>query len=144
MIKGYQRMTKAYQRHISTPSSNSKTITVSLLVLSSILHSHLPRCPYTRVGRSGREQTLSVRISTGRSFTGCSRRFSFSSKWLDYQRKFRDYTESCCWRSWNQEMWSRRCDTAEMCDMRFWRVGIVQNAVFFHSFVAPPAWKVSS
>ena len=45
-----------------------------------------------------------------------------------YQRKFRnltsDYTESCRWRSVNQEMWSRRCDTAEMCDMRIWRVGI--------------------
>ena len=52
-----------------------------------------------------------------------------------YQRKFRnltsDYTESCCWRSVNQEMWSHRCDTAEMCDMRIWRVGIARNAVFF-------------
>ena len=65
-----------------------------------------------------------------------------------YQRKFRnltsDYTESCCWRSVNQEMWSRRCDTAEMCDMRFWRVGSARNAVFFHSFVASPARKVRS
>ena len=55
------------------------------------------------------------------------------------QRKFRnltsDYTESCCWRSWSQEMWSRRCDTAEMWDMRIWRVGSARNAVFFHSFV---------
>ena len=33
-----------------------------------------------------------------------------------------DYTESCRRRSVNQEMWSRRCDTAEMCEMRrFWR-----------------------
>ena len=51
-----------------------------------------------------------------------------------YQRKFRnltsDYTESCCWRS-VQEMWSRRCDTAEMWDMRIWRVGSARNAVFF-------------
>ena len=50
------------------------------------------------------------------------------------QRKFRnltsDYTESCCWRSVNQETWSRRCDTAEMWDMRIWRVGIARNAVF--------------
>ena len=65
-----------------------------------------------------------------------------------YQRKFgnltSDYTESCCWRSWNQEMWSRRCDTAEMWDMRIWRVGSAQNAVFFHSFVASLAGKVSS
>ena len=30
-------------------------------------------------------------------------------------------------------MRSRRCDTAEMCDMRIWRVGIARNAVFFHS-----------
>ena len=46
------------------------------------------------------------------------------------QKKFRnltsDYTESCCWRSVNQEMRSRRCDTAEMRDMRFWRVGTSQ------------------
>ena len=35
--------------------------------------------------------------------------------------------------------------TAEMREMRrFWREGIAQNAVFFHSFVASPAWKVSS
>ena len=65
-----------------------------------------------------------------------------------YQRKFRnltpDYTESCCWRSVNQEMWSRRCDTAEMWDMRIWRVGSARNAVFFHSFVASLAGKVSS
>ena len=45
-------------------------------------------------------------------------------KWthMDNQRKFRNltshYTESCCWRSVNQEMWSHRCDTAEMWDMR--------------------------
>ena len=62
------------------------------------------------------------------------------------QRKFRnltsDYTESCCWRSVNQEMWSRRCDTAEMC--RIWRVGSARNAVFYHSFVASPARKVRS
>ena len=59
-----------------------------------------------------------------------------------YQRKFRnltsDYTESC------QEMWSRRCDIAEMWDMRIWRVGSARNAVFFHSFVASPARKVRS
>ena len=65
-----------------------------------------------------------------------------------YQRKFRnltsDYTESCCWRSVNQEMWSRRCDTAEMCDIRIWRVGSARNAVFYHSFVASPARKVRS
>ena len=64
------------------------------------------------------------------------------------QRKFRnltsDYTESCCWRSVNQEMWSRRCDTAEMWDMRIWRVGSARNAVFFHSFVASPTRKVRS
>ena len=65
-----------------------------------------------------------------------------------YQRKFRnltsDYTESCCWRSVNQEMWSRRCDTAEMCDIRIWRVGSARNGVFYHSFVASPARKVRS
>ena len=65
-----------------------------------------------------------------------------------YQRKFRnltsDYTETCCWRSVNQEMWSRRCDIAEMWDMRIWRVGSARNAVFFHSFVASPARKVRS
>ena len=33
-------------------------------------------------------------------------------------------------------MWSRRCDTAEICDVRIWRVGIARNVVFFHSFVA--------
>ena len=64
------------------------------------------------------------------------------------QRKFRnltsDYTESCCWRFVNQEMWSRRCDTAEMWDMRIWQVGSARNAVFFHSFVASPARKVRS
>ena len=64
------------------------------------------------------------------------------------QRKFRnltsDYTESCCWRSVNQEMWSRRCDTAEMWDMRIWRVGSARNAVFFHSFVASQVRKVRS
>ena len=64
------------------------------------------------------------------------------------QRKFRnltsDYTESCCWRSVNQEMWSRRCDTAEMWDMRIWRVGSARNAVFFNSFVASKARKVRS
>ena len=42
--------------------------------------------------------------------------FVFDKHWYN-QRKFRnltsDYTESCCWRS-VQEMWSRRCDTAEM------------------------------
>ena len=52
-----------------------------------------------------------------------------------YQRKFRnltsDYTESCCWRSVNQEMWSRRCDTAEMWDMRIWRVGRVREMLCF-------------
>ena len=66
----------------------------------------------------------------------------------NYQRKFRnltfDYTESCCWRSFNQQMWSRRCDTAEMCDMRIWRVGIARNVVFFHSFVASLAVKSAS
>ena len=66
----------------------------------------------------------------------------------DIQRKFRnltsDYTESCCWRSVNQEMWSHRCDTAEMCDMSIWRVGIARNAVFFHSFVSSLAGKVTS
>ena len=65
-----------------------------------------------------------------------------------YQRKFRnltsDYTESCCWRSVNQEMWSRRCDIAEMWDIRIWRVGSARHAVFYHSFVAPPARKVRS
>ena len=65
-----------------------------------------------------------------------------------YQRKFRnltsDYTESCCWRSVNQEMWSRRCETAEMWDMRIWRAGSAWNAVFFHSFVTSLAGKVSS
>ena len=64
------------------------------------------------------------------------------------QRKFRnltsDYTESCRWRSVNQEMWSRRCDTAEMWDMRIWRVGSARNAVFFHSFVASQVRKVRS
>ena len=46
-----------------------------------------------------------------------------------------DYTESGRWRSVSQEMWSRRCDTAEMCEMRrFWRVGTARNAMFFHSF----------
>ena len=50
---------------------------------------------------------------------------SVTPKWPKnhhHQRKFRnltsDYTESCCWRSVNQEMWSRRCDTAEMWDIR--------------------------
>ena len=56
------------------------------------------------------------------------------------QKKFwnltSDYNESCRWRSVNREMWSRRCDTAEMCEMRFWRIGIVRNAVFVHSFMA--------
>ena len=28
-------------------------------------------------------------------------------------------------------MWSCRCDTAEVCDMRLWRVGIARNAMFF-------------
>ena len=61
-----------------------------------------------------------------------------------YQMTFRnltsDYTESCRWRSVNQEMWSRRCDTAETCEMRrFWRVGIARNVVFFHSFMALPS-----
>ena len=50
----------------------------------------------------------------------------------NYQRKFRhptsDYTESRNRRSVNQEMRSRRCDTAEMCEMcemrGFWWVGI--------------------
>ena len=45
--------------------------------------------------------------------------------WIYYQRKFRnqtsDYTESCCWRSVNQEMRLRRCDRAGMWDMRIWR-----------------------
>ena len=65
-----------------------------------------------------------------------------------YQRKFRnltsDYTESCCWRSVNQQMWLRRCDIAEMWDMRIWRVGSARNAVFYHTFVASPARKVRS
>ena len=76
------------------------------------------------------------------------RAFCHQSNSNIYQRKFRnltsDYTESCCWRSVNQEMWSRRCDTAEMCDIRIWRVGSARNAVFFHSFVASPARKVRS
>ena len=39
----------------------------------------------------------------------------------------------------------RKCDAAEMCEMRrFWQVGIAETAVFFHSFVASPARKVSS
>ena len=67
---------------------------------------------------------------------------------IHVQRKFRnltsDYTESCCWRSVSQEMWSRRRDTAEMRDMRIWRVGSARNAVFFHSFVASLAGKFSS
>ena len=41
-------------------------------------------------------------------------------------------------------MIQQRCDTAEMCDMRIWRVGIARNAVFFHSIVASLAGKVSS
>ena len=65
-----------------------------------------------------------------------------------YQRKFRnltsDYTESCCWRSVNQQMWLRRCDIAEMWDMRIWRVGSARNAVFYHTFVTSPAPKVRS
>ena len=67
---------------------------------------------------------------------------------INHQRKFRnltsDYTESCCWRSDNQQMWSRRCDIAEMWDMRIWRVGSARNAVFYHTFVASPARKVRS
>ena len=55
-----------------------------------------------------------------------------------------DYTQTCRWRSVSQKMWSRRCDTAEMCDMSFWRVGIARNAMFFHRFVASPGRKVSS
>ena len=70
------------------------------------------------------------------------------TSYIFHQRKFRnltsDYTESCCWRSVNQEMRSRRCDTAEMWDMRIWRVGSARNAVFFHSFVVSPARKVRS
>ena len=43
-----------------------------------------------------------------------------------------DYTESCRPRYVNKEIWSRRCDTAEMFEMRrFWRVGIARNAVLF-------------
>ena len=57
-----------------------------------------------------------------------------------YRRKFKNLT--CCRRSANQEMWSRRCDTAEMCEMRrIWRVGIAGNVVFFQNFVASPARK---
>ena len=41
-----------------------------------------------------------------------------------------DYTESCRRKPVNQEMWSRRCDTVEMYEIRFWRVGIARNAVF--------------
>ena len=64
---------------------------------------------------------------------------TFNYKIISYQRKFRnltsDYIESCRWRSVNQEMWSRTCDTTEMCEMKkFWRVGIARNAVCFHSF----------
>ena len=66
-----------------------------------------------------------------------------------HQRKFRnptsDYTESCHRRSVNQEMWSRRCDTAQVCEMRTFCSGRnAQNAAFFRSFVALPARKVSS
>ena len=67
---------------------------------------------------------------------------------LPSQRKFRnltsDYTESCCWRSVNQQMWLRRCDIAEMWDMRIWRVGSARNAVFYHTFVTSPGPKVRS
>ena len=42
----------------------------------------------------------------------------FTQKLINTQRKFRnlisEYTESCRPRSVNEEMWSRRCDTAEM------------------------------
>ena len=39
-------------------------------------------------------------------------------------------------------MWSRRCDTAETCEMsRFWRVGCPKMLCVFHSFVASQAWK---
>ena len=64
----------------------------------------------------------------------CLRNLEKNPKMMVYQRKFRnltsDYTESCCWRSVNQEMWSRRCDTAEMWDMRIWRVGSAKCFVF--------------
>ena len=68
------------------------------------------------------------------------------------QGKFRnltsDYIESCRPRSVKQEMSSRRCETAEVWEMRrFWRVGIAQNPAFFHffhNFVAPPARKVTA
>ena len=58
-----------------------------------------------------------------------------------HQRKSKnltsEYTESCRRRSVNQGMRSRRCDPAEMCEMRrLWWVGLAQNAIFFHSFVA--------
>ena len=68
---------------------------------------------------------------------------SLCTSMLHDQRKFRNLTSdySCCWRSVNLEMWSRRCDTAEMWDMRNWRVGSARKAVFFHSFVASKARK---
>ena len=44
-----------------------------------------------------------------------------------------------------RDILQHRCVTGEMRDMRnFWRVGIARNAVFFHSFVASKARKVSS
>ena len=37
-----------------------------------------------------------------------------------------------------------RSYSADAGHEEFWRVGIARNAAFFHSFVAPPARKVSS
>ena len=92
--------------------------------------------------------SVSPKIMRFRGMLSVKVRRCEQSKRNNGQRKFRnltsDYTESCCWRSVNQEMWSRRCDTAEMWDMRIWRVGSARNAVFYHSFVASPARKVRS
>ena len=109
-------------------------------------HTWLYRRPRTELWHARRDPLDPVCLTL--SFLWNLMKFE-ENKWVrDSQRKFRnltsDYTESCCWRSVNQEMWSRRCDTAEMWDMRIWRVGSARNAVFFHSFVASPARKVRS
>ena len=55
-----------------------------------------------------------------------------------------DYADSC------RQVLKHRCLTAEMLNSAdvghegFWRVGIARNAVFFHSFMASQARKVSS
>ena len=101
-----------------------------------------------RQRRNDRMQNLVKHASTGKPPLFLSDDISISAYISYIQRKFRnltsDYTESCCWRSVNQQMWSRRCDIAEMWDMRIWRVGSARNAVFYHSFVASPARKVRS